>query len=313
MKRGLAVVVLVMLGASALPAGAQEVTILNLYDAFGPEGKGTTRDWGYSALIRFGGKTILFDAGNNADLLEKNAKALGVDLREVDMAVLSHSHSDHASGFDYFVRRNPNARLYLPPDWRLGLSSSWRMNVLPKDRHPELSPEELYYGGDRREGVSDPGDRFYRANTEFVETSREVAPGIFLLVTKTELVGNFSRYPPFEDKPRLMGLPELSLVLVTEKGLVIIVGCSHSKVEEIVLAAKKHLKGNVELVIGGFHLMPYSDETITQLAHRMKEELGVKRVAPAHCTGHLGFKIFRRVYGEQYHYAGLGSRIQLSP
>lgn len=299
-------------GFLLLPAQAQEVTIQNLYDAFGPEDEALTRDWGYSALVRYGDVTILFDAGNNADLLEKNVKALGVDLREVDLAVLSHSHPDHASGFDYFVRRNPAAKLYLPPDRSLGLSIRWRNKVLPKDLHPELSPEELYYGGDRREEVSDLGDRFLHANTEFVETSREIMPGVFLLVTRSELVGRFSKYPPYDKEPRLVGLPELSLVLETEQGLVVITGCSHSRVEHIVSKAREEMKKEVALLVGGFHLEPYDNDTIEQLARELKEKMGVQRVAPAHCTGHVGFKVLRRVFGENYHYAGLGSVVRLS-
>ena len=311
MKTAMAVVVLVLLGANAFPADAQEVSILNLYDAFGSEGEGTTRDWGYSALIRFGETTILFDAGNNAGMLERNARALGVDLREVDFAVLSHRHADHASGFDYFVRLNPDARLYLPPDDGLGMPSHWTNNVLAKDRHPELSSDELYYGGDRREGVYKPGDRFLHANTEFVREHKEVAPGVFLLVTTSELTGEFSRYPPHGEEPRLEGLPELSLVLETEQGLVVITGCSHSRVELIVSKAREERKKDVALLAGGFHLGPYDQDTIERLARELKEKMGVRRVAPAHCTGHVGFKVFRQVYGEDYHYAGLGSVVRL--
>src|SRR5207247_10094860 len=73
-------------------------SILNLYDAFGYQKKGTILDWGFSALIHYNGKTILFDTGNSADGFEHNVKALGVDLKQVDMAVLSHRHYDHISG-----------------------------------------------------------------------------------------------------------------------------------------------------------------------------------------------------------------------
>ena len=75
-------------------------SILNLYDAFGYQKRGTILDWGFSALIHYNGKTILFDTGNNADKFEHNVKALGVDLMQVDIAVLSHRHYDHISGFE---------------------------------------------------------------------------------------------------------------------------------------------------------------------------------------------------------------------
>ena len=73
-------------------------SILNLYDAFGYQKRGTMLDWGFSALIHYNGKTILFDTGNTAAGFEHNVKALGIDLTQVDIAVLSHRHLDHISG-----------------------------------------------------------------------------------------------------------------------------------------------------------------------------------------------------------------------
>src|SRR3982750_2925381 len=91
----------VALSAQTQPAKSNENSILNLYDAFGYQKKGTLLDWGFSVLIDYNGKKILFDAGNNAEKFAHNAKALGVNLKQVDIAVLSHRHSDHATGFDY--------------------------------------------------------------------------------------------------------------------------------------------------------------------------------------------------------------------
>ena len=76
--------------AGQLPAPDQNY-ILNLYDAFGYQKRGTILDWGFSALVRYNAKTILFDTGNSADGFEHNVKALGVDLNQVDIAVLSHA------------------------------------------------------------------------------------------------------------------------------------------------------------------------------------------------------------------------------
>ena len=102
-------------GARAEPAD-EGGSILNLYDAFGPEVVGTVQDFGYSALIRYGELTILFDAGTNADILERNAQALGVDFAAVDFAVASHSHFDHISGFDHVLDVHPDVPIYFPHD-----------------------------------------------------------------------------------------------------------------------------------------------------------------------------------------------------
>ena len=63
------------------------------------------------------------------------------------------------------------------------------------------------------------------------------------------------------------------------------------------------------LVASGFHLIPYNRDHIQGLAQRMHTDYGVEYVAPAHCTGHMGFSIFHQVFGNKYKYFGLGERI----
>ena len=67
------------------------------------------------------------------------------------------------------------------------------------------------------------------------------------------------------------------------------------------------------MVYGGYHLLPYKETDITRLALKMKNELHIKKVAPAHCTGHLAFKIFKDLYQNNYIYAGLGEEIFFEP
>ena len=297
------------------PAGHRPTTdqnsILNMYDAFGYQKRGTILDWGFSALIHYNGKTILFDTGNNADKFEHNVKALGVDLNQVDIAVLSHRHYDHISGFDYMLKVKPVVKAYLPADYALGAPMRFRFSHDTKESLAGLPPEQLYFNG-AANSMDDykPGDRFHGANQEFVPASREIAPGIYLIVTRSVMLGDFNAYPPNEPgHPDLAGFPELSLAFKTEKGVVLIIGCSHSTVEAIIRAAKQYTGSNIELVEGGFHLFPYDAAYISNIARLMKDDLGVRRVAPAHCTGNLAFKIFRDFYGENYNYAGLESEV----
>ena len=316
---GIAVVLLIgSLVVSAQTPAAQSSTsgqnsILNLYDAFGYQKRGTILDWGFSALIHYNGKTILFDTGNNADGFEHNVKALGVDLTQVDIAVLSHRHTDHISGFDYMLKVKPGVKAYLPADPALGAPTHLTFSHDTKESLAGVPPEQLYFGGTANSMDYKPGERFRGANAEFVPTSREIAPGVYLIVTRSVMTGDFNAYPPNEPgHPDVAGFPELSLALKTEKGVVLITGCSHSKVEEIVRATKQYLGTNIELVEGGFHLFPYDANYISNIAKLLKDDLGVRRVAPAHCTGNLAFKIFRDLYGENYSYAGVESEVMFS-
>ena len=92
---------------------ANRVTIL--YDAFG-RSAAMTKAWGFSALVEFGGKRILFDTGGNAEILEHNVKALGVDLSKLDFVVISHRHGDHISGLNYLFHVNPTVKIYTPAE-----------------------------------------------------------------------------------------------------------------------------------------------------------------------------------------------------
>ena len=67
------------------------------------------------------------------------------------------------------------------------------------------------------------------------------------------------------------------------------------------------LERPIGLVFGGYHMLPYSADGIRNVAERMKGELGVAEVAPAHCSGHAAFAVFREVFGDRYHLAGLGT------
>src|SRR5271169_2011123 len=89
--------------ANPAPAHAQ-ITVL--YDAFGKTST-MQKDWGYSALVEYGGKRILFDTGNNPGILAQNAKAKGVDLTNLDFVVMSHRHGDHMGGLTYLLKVNP--------------------------------------------------------------------------------------------------------------------------------------------------------------------------------------------------------------
>jgi 7,8-dihydropterin-6-yl-methyl-4-(beta-D-ribofuranosyl)aminobenzene 5'-phosphate synthase len=100
---------------SAAHTDAKKAQITILYDAFG---KSSTmeKDWGFAALIEYGGKRILFDTGDNPDILAKNAKAKGADLSKLDFVVMSHRHGDHMGGLDYLLSVNPKVKVYAPKE-----------------------------------------------------------------------------------------------------------------------------------------------------------------------------------------------------
>ncbi|MGX1929055.1 MBL fold metallo-hydrolase [Flagellimonas sp. 2504JD4-2] len=297
----------------------EENTIINLYDAFGDENPALQKDFGFSCLIRYKGQTILFDAGSNAEIFKKNTIALGIDLTQVDIAIASHAHFDHINGFDYLLKVNPDVKIYFPYDLFWGSNPSFDISGQDSTAVESLEQKMQYFEGDFESYKFNQTGRFWGANIEFVKESLEIAPGIKLVSTTSPYMGYFSKYPKvgledMEDDEsntaKLMGLNEISLSLDSDNGEVVIVGCSHSTVEKIVAETKSYTENNISLVYGGYHLLPYDKETLVDFSNRLKNEFGVAKVAPTHCTGHLAFKTLKDTYKNAYVFAGLGEQIR---
>jgi hypothetical protein len=109
------------------------------------------------------------------------------------------------------------------------------------------------------------------------------------------------------------GLPknEQSLIIDTPDGLVVITGCAHSGIVNILKKSKEILNKNIYLVLGGFHLLNSSDDEIKQIIKEFKS-LGVKKCGATHCTGDNAIALFKEAYGQDYIPMGVGKVIQLS-
>ena len=308
-----------MQGNKPSPSGdIREGTILNLYDAFG-RNPDLTKDFGFSCITRYQGKTILFDAGSNADVFKTNTEKLGVDLRKVDIVVVSHPHFDHLNGIDYLLQINPKVKIYFPYDVFWGAPVPFDATGQEPEVRDSLPKEMQYFdGGPTRFTIQQSG-RFWNANIEFVKTSREIMPGLNLVATSSDYLGYYSCYPNKTFVPgqvesnvgecKQSKLPELSLSMDTRNGEVLIVGCSHTGVERIIAETKSFTGKHIDLVYGGFHLIPFDRSQIASVISEIRHDLLVRRVAPAHCTGHLAFKMLQDECGDDYLYAGLGETI----
>jgi 7,8-dihydropterin-6-yl-methyl-4-(beta-D-ribofuranosyl)aminobenzene 5'-phosphate synthase len=106
-------------------------------------------------------------------------------------------------------------------------------------------------------------------------------------------------------------IKEQSLILDTPKGLVIVTGCSHQGIVNILKKAKEILNKDIYLVFGGFHLMHHSDEQVKEIIQEFKN-LGVKKCGATHCTGDRAIALFKEAYGENYEQMGVGKVIEIS-
>jgi 7,8-dihydropterin-6-yl-methyl-4-(beta-D-ribofuranosyl)aminobenzene 5'-phosphate synthase len=106
-------------------------------------------------------------------------------------------------------------------------------------------------------------------------------------------------------------VPEQGMVIGTARGLVILTGCAHPGVTAMVAAAKAVRGGPVDLVLGGFHLREKTVTAIDAVIDKLRE-LGVRRVAPTHCTGDEAIARFRLAYGPDFVEVGVGRFLRLT-
>jgi 7,8-dihydropterin-6-yl-methyl-4-(beta-D-ribofuranosyl)aminobenzene 5'-phosphate synthase len=159
---------------SAAPGKAQ-ITIL--YDAFGNTST-MQKDWGYAALVEYGGKRILFDTGNNPEIFAQNVKAEGIDLTKLDFVVMSHRHGDHMGGLTYLLKVNRTVKIYAPKEVFGVYGADLPSSFYRKDT--SLPPEQRYYDGEPPElmrfGSAWPG-----ANFQLVDKNTEITSDIHLI------------------------------------------------------------------------------------------------------------------------------------
>ncbi len=266
------------------------VTIL--MDAFGKE-PALAQDWGFAALVEYGGKRILFDTGNDAVKFARNVKILGVDLTQLDFVVISHRHGDHTDGLHHLLKVNPNVKLYVPTDEYFGGSTP---QVFFRQPEPTLPAHMRYFGGK----VPNPlphGSPWKEATIIGVDSLLEVMPGI-------KLVRNLASGKLFGETP------ELSLSLATPKGQVLLVGCSHPGIEPI-LSSLEAKQNRVQLLIGGLHLVNAPQAELQRLVTALREEWQLEAIAPGHCSGEQTFAALLKAFGDKYQYAGVGSVLAL--
>src|SRR5580704_9999872 len=256
-------------------ARALKITVLVSNVAGDPHlGEG---EWGYSALVEVDGHKILYDTGASPDMVLNNAKALHIDLSDVEDVVLSHNHWDHVGGLMALRREltktNPRAMS--------------RVHVGARIFEPRLTE-----AGEDHNGLRLIKAEYLGTGGAFIihDKPTELYPGVWL-------TGPVPR--PNEEKNWSPGLslmtaqgrveddvPEDSaLVFDTSEGIVILTGCGHAGIVNIAEYARTITVGKPLLaVVGGLHLFSASEQTVKWTGAQLKT-YGIKYLLAGHCTG----------------------------
>ena len=270
---------------------SKNVQITVLYDAFGNT-PAMQKDWGYAALVEFDGKRILFDTGNNPEVLAQNAKAKGVDLSRLDFVVMSHRHGDHMGGLTYVLKVSPRVKIFAPKEGFGVYGADLPGSFFRKE--VALPADQRYFAGDPPETMHF-GSAWPGANFQLIDRNTEIAPNIHVITLVS-------------DKPGTLELRELSLAINTPEGIVLVVGCSHPGIDKVVAVANS-VNPRIRLIAGGFHLVVANDQDIGKIVSAMHDSSKVEYVAPGHCTGEPAFAAFKKAFGDHYLYAGLGTTL----
>ncbi len=246
------------------------VTILSTMLA--EEGVG---EWGFAALVEVDGYRILFDTGARPNTVLENAKELGVDLAGIRDVILSHNHWDHTGGLltlrRELMKENPKALSRA----HVGRGIFWE--------------RPAYTGARTMPAVK---EAYEKLGGSFLEHARptEIHPGVWVTgpVPRIHPERNWSGTGRVQTPDGLQEdtIPESqSLVIDTDRGLVVIAGCGHAGIINTLEYSRKTVReAPVHAALGGFHLFRASEDDLAWTAKKLRE-MGLQHFLGAHCTG----------------------------
>jgi len=249
---------------------------------------------GLSFYIEHDGHIFMSDVGQSGNFAD-NAKKLGNDLSGVEALAISHYHYDHGGGLDRFFNENSDATVYLK-------KAPLDMNYIA-----ESETGAIRYIGLDKGILKEFDDRII-----YITHNIEVSSGFRLLTDIPHVypkpsgderlkmqIGDEKKPDTFEH--------EMVTVIAGEEGLVILTGCAHNGVLNMVAAVQKVFPDEpIQAVIGGFHLHHENERAVREVGKELLR-MKIPAVYTGHCTGDEAVNVLEEVMGERLHrlYTGL--------
>ncbi|MDK2966106.1 MBL fold metallo-hydrolase [Lacrimispora sp.] len=266
-----------------------------------PDDKGQLLyEHGLSLYIETDRKNILFDTGESGDFI-KNAKSLHKNLDKLDYCIISHGHYDHSGGVEKFISE--------------------------VDKVPQFIVGEEFFKP-KYKTADAPGYKFNgnSFDEEFIAKKqislRKVKEDMIYLTDHIIVFHHFSRYTDYEVRNSRFFIKEndeftpdnfddeISMGIITEKGLVVIVGCSHVGIVNILKTISKRVNIPIHAVIGGTHLIE-ADEFRMKKTMAAFKDMKIQLIAVSHCTGKEGIRLISEELKEQFLYNNTGKVIEI--
>jgi 7,8-dihydropterin-6-yl-methyl-4-(beta-D-ribofuranosyl)aminobenzene 5'-phosphate synthase len=232
-----------------------------------------TGEWGFAALVEADGHKILFDTGALPATVLNNAREMKIDLSKITEVVLSHSDDDHTGGL-------LNLRRELAKANAVALS---RTHVAQGFFYERSNPSNQ---------IAALKTAYEHSGGIFLQNDKPAAlfPGVWLLgpIPRVYPEKNWGGSGKVKTQNGLVddSIPEdTSLVLDTDRGLIVLSGCGHAGIINTLDYSRKKIRSApIYAAIGGFHLMRASDEALDWTAQKLRE-FGLANFIGAHCTG----------------------------
>lgn len=254
---------------------------------------------GLSLYIEADGKKIMFDTGQSGKFIE-NAKKLNITLDEADYLIISHGHYDHSGGFTRLVKE---------------IGNSYKLVISEKFFDKKFSYKE--------EGYRYTGNSF---DNKYLEDNNinvnYINNDMYNITENIIIASNFERKTDFEKLNRRFFVEinnkleadafsdEMSLAIKIEKGLLVILGCSHVGVVNILETLSERTNMPIYGIVGGTHLVEADEFRLDETIKYFKEK-DIKIIGVSHCTGEKAIEKLKIECKDRFLYNNTGNILEI--